>query len=310
MNLHLKPSSIEELVVSMAELCTEKYTRLKKRPFAFFLQSIMGGAMVAFGAILALSVSAGIPWVGLANLLMGLMFGFSLVIILVSGASLITADMVVGYIGIFHRRITWLQYTWFLVVSYTGNAIGSLIVSGIVFLGGSNYILTPWLMRAHLIATAKTGMTDLQIFFMGCFCTWLLQTAFVLYMKAKTDVGKIMLAFYGPLAFVTGMTEHCIANIGFLALPILQQPIFSKVTHTVLTLAGPTAKLSWGFARYGWAHNQIFTFMGNFVGGAVFVGLVIHFISDPKRVMFLYQNSIQRVNEAARLPGSEGGRVL
>ncbi|MCZ8511709.1 formate/nitrite transporter family protein [Paenibacillus filicis] len=286
----------------MAELCSEKYSKFKNRPAAFFVQSIMGGAMVAFGAILALSVSTGIPWPGLANLMMGLVFGFSLVIIMVSGASLITADMVIGFLGIIHRRITWGQYFWMNLVSYLGNAVGSLMVSLLVFIGGSNYLAAPWLSRAHQIAVGKTGMTDLQIFAMGCLCTWMLQTAVMLYFKARTDVGKILLAFYGPLAFVAGMTEHCIANIGFLALPILQQPIFTKITHTSLAAAGPNAELSWGFARYGWAHNQLFTLMGNYIGGTIFVGLILHFISDPQRVIFIYQTSINRLQKWARLP--------
>ncbi len=295
--MELQPRRIEELVVDLADQCTEKFVRLRERPFSFLLLSVMGGAMVAFGAILALSVSAGVPWPGIANLLMGLMFGFSLVIILVSGASLITADMVLGIIGVFHKRISWFQFLLFVVVSYIGNAVGSLLVSLLVFFGGSGYALGPWLQRAHQIAAMKTGLSDLQAFAMGCFCTWLLQTAVVLYFKMRTDIGKMAIAYYGPLAFVAGMTEHCIANIGFIALPILQQSLFAKVTHTVLAKAGPTARLSWGFARYGWAHNQIFTLMGNFVGGTILVGLVLHFISDPRRVMFLYQATIKRVSK-------------
>lgn len=295
--MELQPRMIEELVVDLADQCSEKCTRLRERPFAFLLLSVMGGAMVAFGAILALSVSAGVPWPGIANLLMGIMFGFSLVIILVSGASLITADMVLGIIGIFHKRISWTQFFVFVVVSYIGNAIGSLMVSILVFFGGSGYALAPWLIRAHQIAAMKTGLSDIQAFAMGCFCTWLLQTGVVLYFKMRTDIGKMAIAYYGPLAFVAGMTEHCIANIGFIALPILQQSLFTRVTHTKLTATGTTAHLTWGFARYGWAHNQIFTLMGNFIGGTILVGITLHFISNPHRVMFLYQASMQKIRK-------------
>lgn len=130
--LDLQPQQIEELVIDLANQCTEKFKRLQERPWSFVLLSIMGGAMVAFGAILALSVSAGVPWPGIANLLMGLMFGFSLVIILVSGASLVTADMVLGILGVFHKRISWVQFLYFTVVSYIGNAVGSMMVALLV----------------------------------------------------------------------------------------------------------------------------------------------------------------------------------
>ncbi|MCM3570530.1 formate/nitrite transporter family protein [Neobacillus mesonae] len=248
--------------------------------------------MTAFGAILGLSVSAGVPWPGIPNLVMGVVFGFSLVIILISGASLVTADIVLGITGIFHKRISWLQFLLFIVVSYIGNAIGSMMVSLLVYFGGSGHSTASWLLRARQIAASKTGLTDLQAFAMGIFCTWILQTAVVLFFLMRSETGKITIAYYGPLAFVAGMTEHCIANIGFIALPILQQTFFSEITGKVLTAAGPTAQLSWEFSQYGWAHNQIFTLMGNFVGGAVLVGLMIHFISNPHRVMLLYKSFI------------------
>lgn len=291
----LLPSRIEELVVDMADQCAEKYATLRRRPWAFFLLSLMGGAMVAFGAILALSVSAGIPWPGVANLAMGLVFGFSLLIILVSGASLVTADMVLGIVGVFHRRIGWGGFGLLILLSYLGNAAGSLAVTALVFFGGSGYDLQPWLYRAHEIAALKTGLSDVQTLALGCLCTWILQTAVVLFFKTRTEAAKMLVAYYGPLAFVAGMTEHCIANIGFIALPILQQPLFQRVTHVTLAASGPLARLSWGFGRYGWAHNQLFTLLGNFVGGVLLVGVVLHFASDPRRVAAVYQRRIENV---------------
>jgi len=104
------PADIDEMVIRVADICTYKWDMLRNRPFAFFLSAFAGGAFVVFGAMLALSVSAGIGTnlaPGLANLMMGLVFMFSLVIIMFSGMTLVTADMAVGIIGLFHRRITW-----------------------------------------------------------------------------------------------------------------------------------------------------------------------------------------------------------
>jgi formate/nitrite transporter FocA (FNT family) len=292
-----RPRRIEELVVELADQCAEKYAILRQRPWAFCLLSLTGGAMVGFGAILALAVSAGIPWPGIANLLMGVVFGFSLLLILVSGASLVTADMVLGVLGVFHRRISWGQFALLLLASYLGNAAGSLLVSLLVFFGGGGYDLAPWLLRAHQIAALKTGLSDVQAFAMGCLCTWILQTAVVLFFKMRTEPGRMLVAYYGPLAFVAGMTEHCIANIGFIVLPILQQPLLTRVAHVALKASGPLARLSWGFGPYGWAHNQVFTLMGNFVGGAVLVGVVLHLASDPQRVVDVYRARAAQVRQ-------------
>ncbi len=95
-----------------------------KKALAFLLSAFAGGAFVCFGAMLALAVSAGVPSSlapGLANLLMGLVFMFSLVIIMFSGMTLVTADMAYGLVGVFQDRITWRQFVWGVFVGYIGN---------------------------------------------------------------------------------------------------------------------------------------------------------------------------------------------
>jgi formate/nitrite transporter FocA (FNT family) len=93
---------------------------------------------------------------------------------------------------------------------------------------------------------------------------------------------------YGPFAFVAGMAEHCIANIGFLAVPLFQQDLYLKVAGKIINHA--PVILHWGFGQYGWAHNQIYTILGNLIGGIFFVGVIFQLVSNPKRVASLYKN--------------------
>ena len=284
------PANVDELVVKAADVCTYKWDMVKDRPLAFLLSAFAGGAFVAFGAMLALSVSAGVPTKlapGIANLVMGVVFMFSLVIVLFSGMTLVTADMAIGIIGVFHKRISWLSFFWGVFLAYLGNFIGSMFFMWLLSKGGS-YTAFPWIERSHAIAVAKTGMSATQIFTLGIICTWTLQTAALLYLKANEDIAKIAIAAYGPFAFVAGMTEHCIANIGFLALPLFQQDLFLKATAHILT-KNP-AILHWGFGQYGWAHNQLYTLLGNFIGGILFVGITFQLISHPGRVARLYKS--------------------
>ena len=284
------PADVDELVVRVADVCTYKWDMLRHRPFAFLLSAFAGGAFVVFGATLALSVSAGVSSnlaPGLANLMMGLVFMFSLVIILFSGMTLVTADMAIGIIGVFHKRISWPAFSLGILAGYIGNFAGSIFFMWLVSKGGS-YTSLPWLLQAHAIAVKKTGMTSGEIFALAIICTWMLQTAALLYIKANEDIAKIFMAAYGPLAFVAGMTEHCIANIGFLALPLFQQDLFLKTQETITT-AAPVI-LHWGFGQYGWAHNQLYTVLGNLIGGIFFVGIVFQLVSHPKRVAGLYKN--------------------
>nr|MBL0712129.1 formate/nitrite transporter family protein [Desulfobacterales bacterium] len=251
-------ANVDELVVRVADICTYKWDMIRHRPMAYLISGFAGGAMVVFGATLALAVSAGVSEKlapGLANLLMGLVFMFSLVIIMVSGMTLVTADMYIGVIGVFHRRINWRWFLWGITLGYIGNFLGSMFFMWLISKSGS-YAYLPWLLRSHAIGVAKLGQTASQIFVMGIVCTWMLQTAAILYVKADSDIAKIAMAAYGPLAFVAGMTEHCIANIGFLALPLFQQDFYLKAIENIPGLA--PVVLHWGFGQYGWAHNQLY----------------------------------------------------
>lgn len=289
------PADVDELVIRIADISTYKWDMARNRPFAFLLSSFAGGAFVVFGSMLALSVSAGVPGnlaPGLANLMMGLVFMFSLVIIMVSGMTLVTADMAVGIIGIFHKRISWRAFFWGIFLGYVGNFAGSMFFMWVVSKGGS-YAKFLLLHQSHAMAVAKTGMSSWQIFSLGVICTWALQTSAFLYIKVNEDIAKIAMAAYGPLAFVAGMTEHCIANIGFLALPLFQQDLFLKLGEKVFT--EPPILLHWGFGQYGWAHNQLYTILGNFIGGIFFVGIVFQLVSHPKRVTALYEKKTSRM---------------
>jgi formate/nitrite transporter FocA (FNT family) len=282
---------LEETLVRAADLAVAKWEELQTRPLAFGVKAFAGGAMVAFGALLSLSVSAGIEEPGLRNLVMGAVFGFSLVIIMVADASLITADMALGVVALWHRRLTVRAYGLFVAAGYAGNAAGSLAFMLVVAAAAGPYAQPAWLLAAHALAVKRVMPSDASTFALGVLCTWLLQTAMFLYLKARTDVGKMILAYYGPLAFVAGMTEHAIANIGFLVLPLIMQ---GRWAASVGVTAAHHAWLTWGFGRLGWARNQVFTLLGNFVGGAVFVASVFQIMADRQRLHGLYARRRER----------------
>ena len=283
------PLNSEEHLYEVADVCDKKWGMLKERPLAFLISAFAGGAFVCFGAMLALSVSAGVPQnlaPGLANLLMGMVFMFSLVIIMFSGMTLVTADMAYGLVGVFQNRISWGQFVLGVFVGYVGNFIGSMTFMWIMSKGGG-YHAFPWLMRAHDIGLAKTGETAMEIFVMGIICTWTLQSAAILFMKTNDDMSKIMLTAYGPLAFVAGMNEHCIANIGFLAVPLFQQDLWLEAVSGMDNVT--PVLMHWGFGRFGWAHNQLFTVLGNAIGGTLFVAVVFQLVADPLKLKDLYR---------------------
>ena len=257
--------TIGEMTTRVAEIAVEKASH----PLSFLVRSLVGGAMVSFGVLLSLVVSTGVSSPGIASLLMGLAFGMSFALILVSGMSLITADMAAGAIAILQRRMTIVGYLRLLLIGLVGNCIGALTFVTVCAAAGGPY-LGAFAQRAAAVASAKTSQPALTAVLLAVVCTWFLQTSMCLFFKARTDVARMGFAFYGPFAFVIGATQHVIANIGFLGLPLLLSAFHPDAPHTQLT---------WGLGAHGLLTNIGITTAGNLVGGTVFVALPFHLVT-------------------------------
>ncbi|MGB8387393.1 formate/nitrite transporter family protein [Mycobacterium sp.] len=264
-----EPLSIGAMVDRVAAMAVEKAAH----PWAFLMRSLVGGAMVAFGALLALVVSTGVKTPGVASLLMGLAFGMSFVLILVSGMSLITADMAAGFLAVLKRTMSVRGYAFLVVVGLIGNIVGALVFITVCGAAGGPY-LGAFAERAATVGTQKAGQPFWTALLLAVICTWFLQTAMCMFFKARSDVARMAFAFYGPFAFVIGGTQHVIANVGFLGLPLL------------LNLFHPTAtrgRISWGFADNGLLTNIGITTVGNLIGGTLFVALPFWIIAQLQR---------------------------
>lgn len=260
-----EPRSIGDMVTRVADMAIEK----SAHPWTFLVRSLVAGGMVAFGVLLALMVSTGVTTPGLAAVLMGLAFGMSFVLILVSEMSLITADMAAGAMAIMQRRLSVPAYLRLLVVGLIGNFAGAFVFVAVCAAAGGPY-LGAFATRAAAVAEPKIAQSIFTAVLLGVVCTWFLQTSMCLYFKARSDVARMGFAFYGPFAFVIGGTQHVIANIGFLGLPLL------------LHLFHPTApatSISWGFGAHGLLTNIVVTTLGNLIGGTVFVALPFQIIA-------------------------------
>jgi formate/nitrite transporter FocA (FNT family) len=258
--------TIGEMTRRVADIAVEKAAH----PWSFLVRSLVGGAMVSFGVLLSLVVSTGVSSPGIASLLMGLAFGMSFALILVSGMSLITADMAAGAMAFLQRRLTALGYLRLLLIGLIGNCVGALVFVAVCAAAGGPY-LGAFAQRAAAVAATKAAQPALTAVLLAVVCTWFLQTSMCLFFKARTDVARMGFAFYGPFAFVIGATQHVIANIGFLGLPLLLSAFHPEAAHTTLT---------WGWGAHGALTNIVITTVGNLVGGTVFVALPFQLVTN------------------------------
>ncbi len=264
-----EPLSVGVMVDRVAAMAVEKAAH----PWAFLMRSLVGGAMVAFGALLALVVSTGVKTPGIASLLMGLAFGMSFVLILVSGMSLITADMAAGFLAVLKRSMSLGGYASLVIVGLIGNIVGALVFVTICGAAGGPY-LGAFAERAATVGTQKAGQPFWTALLLAVVCTWFLQTSMCMFFKARSDVARMTFAFYGPFAFVIGGTQHVIANVGFLGLPLLL-----NLFHP----AAPRGGTSWGFGEHGLLTNIGITTVGNLIGGTLFVALPFWIIAQLQR---------------------------
>lgn len=171
--------------------------------------------------------------------------------------------MAAGAMAILQRRMSAMSYLRLLLVGLIGNRVGALAFVAVCAAAGGPY-LGAFAQRAAAVAAAKTSQPAITAILLAIVCTRFLQTSMCMFFKARSDIARMGFAFYGPVAFVIGGTQHVIANIGFLGLPLLLSAFHTDAPHTSLT---------WGLGAHRLLTNIALTTVGNLIGGTVFVAL-------------------------------------
>ena len=224
-------------------------------PNKALVAGFLAGAYIAFGGLLAITVSSGLDperWGTLPTLFTGAVFTVGLMLVVIAGSELLTGNMALVPLALLRGKIkvTHLigNFTWVLL----GNLVGALFVA--YFLGVQSGVLTADLPLERLTGIAQSkGIeeTEWQIFLRALGCNWLVCLAVWMALAADDVAGKILAIFFPIMAFVAMGFDHVIANMFF-----LPAAMFAGVPD-----------LTW----WDTIHNWIFAFLGNLVGAAVFV---------------------------------------
>jgi formate/nitrite transporter len=214
----------------------------------------LAGAYIAFGALLAITVSSGLDpetWGTLPTLFAGSVFALGLILVVVAGSELLTGNMALVPLAAFRHRASFRELAHNFGFVLIGNLLGSLFVA--YFLADQTGVVTAELPLARLeeIALAKgVEETEWQIFLRALGCNWLVCLAVWMAFAAEEVAGKVLAIFFPIMAFVAMGFDHVVANMFF-----LPAAIFAGLD------------LTWWDA----IHNWIFAFLGNLVGAVVFV---------------------------------------
>jgi formate/nitrite transporter len=222
----------------------------------------LAGAYIAFGGLLAVTVSAGLNpdvWGGLATFFTGAVFSLGLILVVIAGSELLTGNMALVPLAAMRGRATLSDiahnFGWVLL----GNLLGSLFVA--YFLADQTGVVTtePTLERLASVAEKKgIEETEWEIFLRAMGCNWLVCLAVWLAFAAEDIAGKILAIFFPIMAFVALGFDHVVANMFF-----LPAAIFAGVED-----------ITWWTA----IHNWIFAFLGNLIGAIIFVSGAYYYL--------------------------------
>ncbi|MGY1631772.1 formate/nitrite transporter family protein [Geodermatophilus sp. SYSU D01186] len=247
----------------MAQVASETGAKKVHRTWDRVLVSaFLGGAYIAFGALVAITVSSGLDpdtWGTLPTLFMGAAFTLGLILVIVAGSDLATGNMMLVPLGAMHGRLSGSDVVKNLTLVLLGNLLGALVVAyflavqtGVIGPPGAtgNAALTH--DRLAAIAEAKAlHESPWQVFLRGVGCNWLVCLAVWMSLAAQSVSGKVLAVFLPVMAFVAMGFDHVVANMFFLP----------------AAMWAGVPDIGWGDVLLNW----VLAGVGNLVGAVVFV---------------------------------------
>jgi len=187
------------------------------------VQSLLAGAIIGMGCVLALSVGGAMPGIkaanpGLQKLLLGV-FGLptALLMVILSGGQLFTGNTALVTAALLQGKVSLGELLKNWGISFFGNFAGALAVVYAIQAAG----LLPNVGASVGVATAKAAIPFGQAVLRGFLCNWFVCMAIWQQMAAGDVAGKFVGVVLPISAFVAMGFEHSIANMAFIPLGML-----------------------------------------------------------------------------------------
>jgi formate/nitrite transporter len=246
----------------MAQVAAETGAKKTHRTWDRVLVSaFLAGAYIAFGALVAITVSSGLnpaTWGTLPTLFMGAAFTLGLVLVLIAGSDLATGNMMLVPLSAMRGKIGMGDVARNLTLVLLGNLVGALFVAfflavqtGVIGDAGADGSSGLTYDRLAQIAVGKLDHTAWETFLRGVGCNWLVCLAVWMSLAATSVSGKILALFFPIMAFVAMGFDHVVANMFF-----LPAAVFTGVPG-----------VGWGDTVVNW----LLAGAGNLVGAVIFV---------------------------------------
>ncbi|MCJ1667393.1 formate/nitrite transporter family protein [Staphylococcus sp. NRL 19/737] len=240
-----------------------KEVMAKKTPGRYLLKAIMSGFLLAIVTVFMLAVKTQFADTneGLVNLLGAISFSLALVLIVLTNSELLTSNFMYLTVGWYYKAITVNKMIVIFLFCFLGNIIGGFIL---FFLMKGTHIMTPEMIAAlSKTVHAKTVESSwLNILIKAIFCNFFINIGIYVSMLFKEGLARAFFIAVGVIVFVFMGYEHVVFNAGLYA-----GMMFYNIDA-----------LSW----LDVLKNVVFAFIGNYIGGGIFVGLVFAYLNGKR----------------------------
>ncbi|MFK4566665.1 formate/nitrite transporter family protein [Enterococcus sp. UD-01] len=257
--------SSQEVVTALGDKAEEK-SRLSLLRVSIL--GIMAGFFIALGYLSFIRITGTLPqnWGSLSTFLGGCLFPIGLVALTFVGGELATGNMMVMTLGVMQQkiRLNALLFNWLIVL--VTNCLGGILVA---YLFGHVVGLTEgaFLEKTLSVAQGKIADSPMVAFVSGIGCNIFVCLAVYLGAMGKSYLGKIFGLWFPVMVFVVCGFQHVVANAF-----IIPAAIFSH-----------SSQIQW----LDYLENVLFVFLGNAVGGSLFLAVPLMFVTTkpkPKEV--------------------------
>lgn len=252
-----------EEISNLSAAAVKKEKFFKKGKMKYIISSALAGLYIGLAIVFIYTIGGMLYAVHspATKIVMGASFGVGLSLVLACGSELFTSNTMIMPLGVLEKKVGWKSVWNICVFSYIGNFIGSILVAG-MFVGSglAQGDTAEFILKS---AVAKMAPTSMQLFLRAIMCNILVCLAAWAYYKLKSETAKLIMIFWCLYAFITTGFEHSIANMTLLTIALI-------IPHKA------------NVSLYGWIHNLTAVTLGNFVGGAIFIGLAYWYISKEK----------------------------
>lgn len=257
-----------ELMAKIDGSIEKKNELIDKKFSKYAVRSILATLYLGLGSAIALGL--GIKFDGsVGKMLYAFTFGLGLVLIIFLNAELGTSNMMYMTVATYRKKLKPGKAFKILMVCVLFNLIGAVIVAYLLSVTGFFKGLPADNFLTHIVEgkfQKGIGQTVVE----GMFANIIVNLAILMSMKAKDDAARFMSILCVIFIFTFLGFEHVIANFIYFPLAFFT----SGGAVAGMTIAAVTT-------------NIIFTFIGNFIGGGLVIGLTYSWLNNDETLKYL-----------------------